>query len=286
MARSVVSCILFILSSAAFAASPERIQWAINDAPPFHIISGPFQGQGICDALITAVHRALPNVEASVLVMPQPRITQALNDKIDMCFPCMIYRGNHANNAHFSLPTHIYEPYRILTRPAVAEELELRYGSPLAFELLLATPDYRFGYPAGRRYAELQPLLDKYPPFLARAGVGGAVAILQMIQAERLDYTIDYPIIASYFNQTGQGKISTLPIREQRQDHIPGTIGCTRDDWGQQVIQQINKVMPQIRQDPVFLDALKRWAGTEADAYLRFNQQHLAAPQYQPSIAE
>lgn len=277
----LISILLLLFSSGLSGAMPGRIQWAINDAPPFHILSGPYQNKGICDALISAVHRALPEVASSVWVMPQPRISQALNDQTDLCFPCMIYRGSHNERAYFSQPTHIYEPYQILSRLPLAAEIANRYGSPVAFELLLSATQYRLGYPAGRRYAELQPLLDKYPPFLARPGVGGAVTILQMIQAERLDYTIDYPVVANYFNRTGQGNISSLPIKEQQQDHIPGAIGCARSDWGRQVVNLINSVMPQVRQDPVFLEVLNLWSGADGESYQRFNQQHLARPEYQ-----
>lgn len=286
MVRGIVISMLLLLAGASLAAAPSRIQWAINDAPPFHIVAGPYQNKGICDALIAAVHRALPGVEASVWLMPQPRIAQALGDQINLCFPCMIFRGAHDQLANFTLPTHIYEPYRLLSKPGMALELSSRFGSPVAFERLLQQRQYRLGYPAGRRYAELQPLLDQYPPFLARPGTGGVIAILQMIQADRLDYTLDYPIVANYFNRTQQGALSSLPILEQQQDHIPGAIGCARSDWGQQVVQMINGVMPQVRQDPEFIEVLNLWAGEQSEAYQQFNQRQLARPEYQAPSAQ
>lgn len=285
MMRFLAISALFWLPQAHPEGSPSHIQWAINDAPPFHILNGPYQNQGICDALIAAVHRALPEVRASVWVMPQPRISQALQAKTSVCFPCMIYREHHNDYATFTQPTHIYEPYQILTRTQLVSDLVNHVGQPITLGSLLAQPQYRFGYPAGRRYAELQLLLDKYPPFLARPGEGGAVAILQMIHADRLDYTIDYPIIANYFNLTRQGNISRLPIPEQQQDHIPGAIGCANTDWGQQVITLIDSVMPKVRQDPAFLDVLNLWSGTDAEAYQQFNKQYLARPEYQVPIA-
>ena len=44
---------VFCLSKIASAneAKVNVLNWAINDAPPFHIIDGPYQGLGLCDSL-------------------------------------------------------------------------------------------------------------------------------------------------------------------------------------------------------------------------------------------
>lgn len=284
--RSALSAIVvFLVTQSALAneSSLETIQWAVNDAPPFHVIDGPYQGLGICDVLIDAIHRALPDLRSSVWLMPQPRISAALGDGINLCFPCMIYKGSHDSQAYFSLPSHIYEPHQLITTKSKAAEISNRYGEPLAFEALLRDKQFRFGYPAGRRYGILQPLLEKYPPALARAGTGGAIAIMQMIKANRLDYTLDYAVVANYFQKTGQGELAKLALQENLEQPVAGAVGCARTDWGVSVLTEINKVMPEVRQDPAFIRVLELWAGDDAAAYLKFNQQYLALPQHNQS---
>lgn len=261
----------------------KSIQWAINDAPPFHIIDGPYQGLGICDVLIDAVHRALPDVRRNVWLMPQPRISAALEDGIGLCFPCMIYKGTHDKVAFYSMPTHMYQPHHVITTAEKASMLSQKFGEPLPFAKLIADDAYRFGYPAGRRYSVLQPLIEQFPPFLARPGSGGAMAILQMIKADRLDYTLDYPVVANYFQQSGKGHLITLPLQENADQHVAGAVGCARTSWGTAVLHKINSVMPQVRQDPAFIQVLTLWAGADAVNYLKFNQQLLAQPEYNQS---
>lgn len=283
---TVVFC--FVVAKSVLAAEnvQKSIQWAINDAPPFHIIDGPYQGLGICDVLVDAIHRALPEVKRSVWLMPQPRISAALDEGVSLCFPCMILKGSEDSKAFYSLPTHIYEPHHVITTKSKAAEFNSLFGKPLVFETLLANGHYRFGYPAGRRYGSLQPLLDKYPAALVRPGSGGTGAIMQMIKANRLDYTLDYPVVANYFKNTGQGTLAKLPLRENAGQPVPGAIGCARNDWGRQVVTEINQVMSQVRQDPDFIRVLELWAAEDAAAYLRFNQHYLAQPEFnQHSIA-
>lgn len=282
MRAVLFAILLFLVARWAVAgeSSLKTIQWAINDAPPFHVIEGPYQGLGICDVLIDAIHRALPEVRKSVWVMPQPRISAALDDRISLCFPCMIFKGAHDQKAYFSLPSHIYLPHQLITTQAKAQEIKNFYSAPLFFEKLLADQRFRFGYPAGRRYGSLQPLLEKYPAALARPGSGGAIAIMQMIKANRLDYTLDYPVVANYFQHTGQGELAQIMLQENEGQHVAGAVGCARTDWGLSVLTEINKVMPVVRQDPAFIRVLELWAGADPASFLKFNQQHLALPEY------
>lgn len=266
----------FFSMSLTADAAEKTIHWAINDAPPFHILSGPFQGQGICDQLIAAVNRLAPELNSTILVMPQARISQALQQKSNLCFPCMIYQSPDTEQdlAYFSEPTHRYQPYKIITTSSMANQIQQQYGQPVALTRLLADQHFRLGYPAGRRYQELEPLLRLYPPFLARTGDGGAGAILQMIEAQRLDYTVDYPIVAHYYQQIRQTELVMLPIAEQQQQHISGAVGCARNDWGKQTIDLINKLMPQLQQDPDFQSTVLRWSGSEVTSLISSELPH------------
>ncbi|WP_213994918.1 hypothetical protein [Arsukibacterium sp.] len=254
------------------------IHWAINDAPPFHVLHGEYQRQGICDVLTRVVHRYLPEQQASYLQMPQPRIAQALDNQEPVCFPCMIYKPAGEPRALYSLPTHVYYPHHIITSEATAKTLRALYGEPVSLAKLLDDPRFRLGYPVGRRYGVLQPLLNDHDPYLARAGTGGAVAILHMISSGRLDYTIDYPIVANYFQLLYNRSMVTLEITENNQQPVAGAIGCANTDWGKSKITEINKVIKKIRTDPELSEVLQLWHSnglSNSDDYDYFNQQWL-----------
>ncbi|MBV2129792.1 hypothetical protein [Arsukibacterium indicum] len=254
------------------------IHWAINDAPPFHVLHGEYQRNGICDVLTSVVHRYLPEQQLSYLQMPQPRISQALDNKEPVCFPCMIYKPEGEARAVYSLPTHFYYPHHIITSAATAKTLRALYGEPVSLEKLLDDPRFRLGYPSGRRYGVLQPLLNEHDPYLARAGTGGAVAILHMITSGRLDYTIDYPIVANYYQQLYSRNMETLEIAETNGRPVAGAIGCANTAWGQSKIAEINKVISRIRQDPELLEVLQLWHSnnrSDDNDFESFNQQWL-----------
>jgi uncharacterized protein (TIGR02285 family) len=261
------------------AADDNRLNWAMNDAPPFHILHGEYQRQGVCDVLIKVVHRYLSEMRPRYLVMPQPRIAQSLDNKEPVCFPCMIYKPEGEERAIYSKPTHVYYPHQIITNATTAKTLKALYGEPIPLEKLLNDSRFRLGYPAGRRYGVLQPLLNEHDPYLARSGPGGTVAILHMISSGRLDYTIDYPMIANYFQQLYSRNMETIAILENHHQPVAGAIGCANNAWGKQQISRINQVMSEIRNDPEFMEVIKLWhddndGGADFDY---FNQQGLRA---------
>jgi len=114
--RFVLALLVLLLSSNSLASTTQPLlNWATNTAPPFHIVGGAFDQQGICDALVHSIQRHLPQVRHQVFLMPQTRIHQALNNKEPLCFPCMIHRNTPTDTAVFSQPTHWYRPQGVIT---------------------------------------------------------------------------------------------------------------------------------------------------------------------------
>lgn len=275
-------------AAAAQTASVKRkplIVWGVNSAPPFHILKGPYQDQGMCDVLIEAVHRQLPQYRKKIVVMPQPRISEALKDREQLCFACMIHPMQPSDRASFTLPTHIYRPHQIITTAVVAKRLQQRYPLPIPLERLLADPDFKFGYPKGRRFGTLQPLIESFavshPPF-TRSGDEGVAAILDMMVAGRVDYTLDYAMASHYVELLHPNvQFVLLPIAENQHQVVLGGIGCGTNAWSAQLIGDINQKIDHIRQDPEFLNILKRWQQAKDPDYFEVNRQQLqrATPQ-------
>ena len=251
------------LQTSAEVNTTNQINWAVNTAPPFHIINGDYKQQGLCDALIDTVHRYLPEFKMQRQVLPQPRISRALERSDNLCFACMIHKPQGEQGAYYSMPTHIYLPHHIIANSQAAQRIMEKYPLPVPLADLLADEGFHFGYPAGRRYGVLQPLIegqDSRPGNrLVRSGDDGPLAILQMIDAQRLDYTIDYSIIRRYHELNTGRLLQLLPIAENHQQLVHGAIGCSNNAWGRNVIDKINSIMPQIRTDADFNQSLDFW---------------------------
>jgi len=261
MSRWFVGITVWFVAIFGLQAQPE-LTWAINVSPPFHIVDGPLKDQGLCDALIRSVGRQMPGYNQQLSLMPQPRIHQWLNNDQQLCFPCMIYRSEPSETAVFSQPTHSYPPQGILTRKAVAELMVQEFGQPVALSTVLKSDRFKLGLAAGRRYGEIQPLLDTYQhQHWSRSGESGTVAILKMIQSGRLDYSLDYPMALTYLSLTEPdiaNGLVYLPIAELTKP-VAGAIGCANSDWGKQQISKLNKILDKVQQDPDFIRAKKLW---------------------------
>lgn len=258
LSTSLVCTALLQTSNAA------ELQWAVNHAPPFHIVDGPLRGQGICDVLIERLHLLLPGVEAKLHQMPQLRVTRVLQQQHQLCFACMLQPNKPLSGVIYSDSTHSYRPHQLMTRPELATKLHQQFGPQLSFTDSLKVPKLRFGYPAGRKYGILQPLIDAYQQqhpqqVLQRTGDNETIAMLNMVAQNRLDYTLEYPFVYQYYRELGGAELTLLPLAENQAEQPQGVIGCGNAPENQQLMPQINQVIPQLRRDPVFLQALRRW---------------------------
>lgn len=263
----VLVLMALVFSSAAIANTEKPVlNWAINTAPPFHIVGGSFDHRGLCDQLLSSIKKQLPGTKHQVLLMPQTRIHQALNKKEELCFPCMIHSNKPTKTAVFSTPTHWYRPQGVITREALANYLTRQFGSPLVLEKLLQTETFKLGLAAGRRYGELEAIVEPYrKKGLIRSGDDGSVALLKMIQSGRIDFTLDYDIILTYLHKTAPEQARGLvyvPIA-QWSEPVAGAVGCSNSDWGRQQIQLINSVISKVKADPDFQQSLQLWFDTK-----------------------
>lgn len=265
-ARPALLLLAFALSiSQAFARpNAHHITWALNTAPPFHIVQGAYRGEGFCDTLMDAVDEALPAYSSSQLIMPQTRIGLQFERNQNQCFPCMIHRPNNDNSAHvFTRPTHLYRPHGILATAPTATRMKLLFGDPVRLSSLLQHNDFTLGHPAGRQYGALQPILNAYEEDggyrLLRTGENATTAILEMIKEGRIDYTIDYASLNQYDKTTASGELEFVEIAETQDEYVYGAIGCTNNEWGQKVVSDINSALADIHQNANFVRSLRLW---------------------------
>ncbi|MDF2176682.1 TIGR02285 family protein [Aliiglaciecola sp. CAU 1673] len=270
--------LLTLLASSVLAQQPDRevdskasIQWAIPDAPPFHIVSGELAGQGFCDHLTSAISDAMPTIEHHFTVMPHPRIAMLREQKAPLCFPCMIKRED-TDSTLYSNATHFYPPHRLLTRPEIAKRLEAQFGNPVSLQSLLANHNYRLGLTMGRKYSQpLQSIIDDNPrASFTHQDISaslGASGVLELIEKGRLDYTIDYAVVGRHYQKTRGLEVSALPIAENQHDFVIGAIGCSNSEWGRHAIESINQAIPQLRQSQRFLQGIEQWLAEEGLPY-------------------
>lgn len=240
-----------------------KITWAINPGPPFHIVEGPLQGEGFCDGLVDSLIELLPHYDHQKVLVPQGRVLAMLAaPNSQMCFPCMIKRDVAPKGVLYSESTHQFPRHVLITRADFIEGQQ-----PISLSQWLRTGHYRYGFPQGRRYGVLDPILEQYKQnfpkqVLERAGPGEADSILTLIEIGRVDFTVDYPMVLKYHRlvrpQTSQ-RLDTYTIAENQANPPIQAMGCANNLWGQQVIADINSVIVPLRTHPNFLRAKQFW---------------------------
>lgn len=251
-------------------AEPHEIVWAANIAPPFHIVTGPYAKQGLCDALVDAFIEAMPNTKHKIEYLPQLRIGMLWEQEKNICFPCMIHRANEQRLIAFSDPTHNYPTHGIITRPSLVSELTEKYGNPIDLERLLQDRMYRFGQPVGRLYGKLQPLLEEHiigtTQHIDVSGDTANTSMMSMILSKRLDFTIDYPMVERFYEETEGRSLAFIPISQLANDVIVGAVACTKNAWGDETVRRINEVIPEVQNNPHFNQAQGLWLETSASS--------------------
>ncbi|MAB22679.1 MULTISPECIES: TIGR02285 family protein [Idiomarina] len=267
--QKLVTALFFtlLLCQNSHAAYEEDIIWGVNSSPPFHIFYGEYKDLGFCDALVTAFQRQLPELSHKIRKLPSRRITMLMRKNKNLCFPCLIKKTNYNSEFSYTETTHLYQPHGIITRASIASRIIKNYGQPVVFSQLVKDPDLRFAQPTERRYGRLQPVLEEHlidsDNFSFISGDNANVNLLTMIVNERIDYTIDYSSIMTYYNETQskRSELVFLPIAEYDNEFIEGAVGCSNNEWGRKAVNQLNRVIPQIKTDPDFQRALDKWMG-------------------------
>lgn len=268
--------ICFLLFSGTALAQEKELSapliFGINASPPFHITQGDEANNGFCDVLVRTIQAELPDTRQIIRKMPHGRIRTIMKREGSMCFPCMINRTSYNPNYHFSKTTHLYAPHGIITRSSLAAKLKEKYGHPISLKKLLAQSELRFAQPVGRRYGDIQPLLDEYLIGTKyHKQVNGEFALynlLAMILINRVDYTIDYEMMIQSYQRSEENfangeSLAFIPIKEYDGKMIRGAVGRSNNQWGKNATRLIDRVIKKIRNNNDFQQSLDYWLGND-----------------------
>jgi uncharacterized protein (TIGR02285 family) len=85
--------------------------------------------------------------------------------------------------------------------------------------------------------------------------------LMKMLDAERVDYILAEPFLAYYlFNSLNlNNEIAILSIKEVNNSVGLGYVACTKNEWGDRVIKEINAVLKKTIPEPRFLNIYEKW---------------------------
>lgn len=250
---------------AANTTKDNEIIWGIAHYPPRFVIEaqGRFSGQaGLQHEILES---ALPAFQHVYRELNYANFISMLLNKENVCSSMVLKTKEREQFAVFSIPWHIDLPIAI----SITREAWQRIGAPeeIKFEELIGFPNIKGGIEKKRSYGKLDSFindaslntnLDSYDLIVSQ--------ILPLLQTGGIDYTIEYPYLATYYLKSinNQKDILSVPLSDSFA-YTYGYIACTKNDWGQSLINKLNTVIAEERAKPGYLSVLQMLYGSKAE---------------------
>lgn len=281
-------CLLFLIfSSNSISQSKNQlteILWLQSNTPPFHLNSENTQ-MGLCDNLTKQLISSIKDVKHTRLFVPQKRINKYIKEGKNVCFPCVIHKKSTNEVYTYSRPTSIYPEFSIITTNQKAETLTKAHGNPINLISLLSDERFTYGQAAARRFSPhinmiIENSLSHHNVSLSLSSDNESGVVIDRLRHGFLDYSLDYPFMASYFNQQQHPiKIVSIPIAQNTRSLIKGAVGCATNapnDFANQAVKKINAALEStILESAAHQLSQRHWLSEHIDNFDKQYYQHI-----------
>jgi len=238
---------IILLTTSVFS---QTIVWDSVDFPPSLIVKGELKNQGYSDKARTLMINNLKQFTHKVQYINSARAINNLKTKINHCFSGLNKNKKREEFVYFSKPF----IYSLPNELVIKKEDISKYTEYIDFEgfvdldRLVENKNFQIAYTKERSYSKyIDKILDKHKGnknLIYRPGSDLTKGFLKMLESNRADYIIEYPIMVSfnsnkdYLSIPIKGSSSTLPVY----------IGCSKTEIGKNIIQKINNIIDQNQQ--------------------------------------
>ena len=253
-----------MIMAPAMLSAGESITWGEENFPPVWILEGTDKGNGILDGLISIYEKNLPGYEHHHVTANMARIISMMKEGQNVCHAGILKSPDREKFIYFSIPNCITNLHTIVVKKSRINSL---FGSSksVSLEALLKT-NLKLGVSKSNSYgATIDKLLGKYKEkstILFRSGEDNHIGLLRMLKEERIDYMIGYPWEITYIESRMDlhDEIAVVDIEElDGQQWIVSYVGCTKNEWGRQVIEKLDAVLTRVRANDEYLFHAFKW---------------------------
>ncbi|WP_245590205.1 TIGR02285 family protein [Desulfobulbus elongatus] len=242
----------------------DAITWMEVSMPPYLIQEGSAKGQGYGDVVTAILRENLPEYDHYTMVTNVVRHFQKFRDGEKVCSVGLYRTPEREAFMYFSIPS-------LLTMPAVLiirKDRHADFGATASVRLDdLLTRQVVIGLSKDRSYgAEIDAVLKRHrggEQLLYYGGQELAGNYFRMLMRNRVDGLIGLPDEAMYHAERMglRDQLMTLPLEENRHSYAGWlcTVGCSKNAWGEAVIDRINAILVQQRPTARYRAAYERW---------------------------
>ena len=265
--------IQFILTTFFFAiiifpvklSAGVSITWVEADFPPIWIMEGSDKGNGILDGFISIYEKNLPEYEHHHVTANITRILSMMKDGQNVCHAGILKSSDRESFIYFSIPNCITNLHNIVFKKSRMNSL-VGDSKSLSLEAILKSTELKLGVSKNNSYGvTIDKILEKHKEnknILYRSGQDNHLGLLRMLKEDRIDYMIGYPWEIAYIasRMDLRDEIYTVDITElEGQQWILSYVGCTKNEWGRQVIEKLNAILPRVRATDEYLFHFLKW---------------------------
>jgi len=246
--RLLLIGIIMFFSCFSEVSAKDKVTWMVLDWPPWMMLEGEDNGNGRFNYILKEAQDNLPQYDHENVKMNWARFWHEVKNNNNVCYPFGLKSGKREDLVYFSEPHTFVLPNAIIMNRETFEIL----GNPTSYSILKLLQDKRFkGYAEKTRSftAKIDNLLKEHEPGSNLQRVSErAESLIKMVGAGRIDFTIEYPIVASYYDRKNAkpGGIVSVPIAEMEPFSYV-YMCCTKNAWGKDVIERWNEVLHRIK---------------------------------------
>lgn len=269
MLTYVIAALLLPLPYAGQSADP--VIWLQTDWAPHQIVEGPFQGQGTFDVLQQRLTALLPQYQHQLRLTSLGRIeSYFLNTDETVCATGALYTEERTKTRFYSLPLAVGPGFAINYVAGSFVESLLDEQWQLDLRKLVQHPELLGAYQPNRYYPDvvLQAIQHPSATLLASAFTSELNAAALLL-SKRVDYVIEYPERLQFYQRT----LKTQQVIESAAmlDALPHSVSyitCNKTALAETLINDINKVIPDLWLAEDYADVLFFWLDKNARTML------------------
>ena len=252
----------------------ETITWGVYEWPPMHITEGEHMNQGLYDGILEFFSEKMPEYKHKRIIANAKRFWRWIQAGKQFCYVSSIPTEERLKYAYFSLPSGFHVANSVIILKERLEEFG--QSNVISLSELMQNRQLTGGAVDGRSYGkdidEVIAENTKYDNFATHTTGNLGQSVFSMLLYKRLDYIIEYPFVASYFEKVlnvGDQTVS-LEIKESNPFGM-GYTACPKNEWGRNVIDRINTILKESRTTEEYRKILERWQSEKSKKLIREN---------------
>ncbi len=260
------------------SAQADTMDWFIRDWPPVNILQGPQQGQGAYDVMLNRLIAAMPQYEHQLHISTLTMRQQMMQQQKTHCLFGLLKTPQRQTFLQFSEPVAVIPNLQLVAAAdhPLWQQLQGRPSVDLAW---LFGQSWRGMVEQHRSYPS--SIAEHLPELLQVSATD--TNLVQMLQAKRADYVLEYADRMHYLAQQYPGIVlKAMPL----QGLPPVTevyVACSISERAKAQIKAVNQAMHQLRADPQYRAALLDWLTPQSRQLIK---QHMAQSQLFGNISQ